>query len=208
MKVHGHPLSSCTRKILVTLAEKAATAELVVVDLLMGEHRAAPHVALHPFAMIPVLEDDGFVLYESRAILRYLDRRLPGPSLVPSDSRAVARMDQWLSVDQSYVAPHMSALVGERVVKTHLRAAPDAAKVAAAEDGLRRALAVIDRALAESRFLAGEALTLADISLMPYVAALPIVGASALVGGAPNVARWWEGVSARPSWTAATSAVG
>lgn len=203
MKLHGHPLSSCTRKVLVTLAEKGAKAELSVVDLLAGEHRGPAHVARHPFAMIPVLEDEGFVLYESRAILRYLDRKLPGVSLVPRDTREIARMDQWLSVNQSYVAPHVSALVAERVVKPKLGGPADAERISGAEAGLSRALGVLDAALRESPFLAGEAFSLADISLMPYVAALPLVGADALIGGVPNVARWWERVSSRPSWAAA-----
>ena len=65
---------------------------------------------------------------------------------------------------------------------------------------------ILGRALAETPFLAGDALSLADVSLMPYVAALPIVGAQGIVADTPHVARWWERVSARPSWTAATAA--
>src|SRR3954467_8994732 len=111
MKLHGHPLSSCTRKALITAAEHGATLELITVDLLVGEHKQPAHLARHPFGVIPVLDDDGFVLFESRAIIRYLDATLPGPALVPHEARARARMDQWLSVDQAYVAPRVSALV-------------------------------------------------------------------------------------------------
>src|SRR5258708_6995666 len=133
MKVYGHPLSSCTRKVLMTLAEKGVSATFVPVDLFVGEHKASAHVARHPFGMVPVLEDDGFVLYESRAILRYLDAKYAAPGLTPKAPRDVARMNQWLSVDQSYVAPHTKALAVERIVKKHEGIAPDPAVERAAE---------------------------------------------------------------------------
>src|SRR5690349_9913106 len=117
MKLFGNPFSSCTRKALIVLAEKRADATLVSVDLLQGEHKGPAHLARHPFGVIPVLDDDGFVLFESRAILRYLDARLPGPSLTPSGLRDRARMDQWLSVDQSYVAPPIRSLVMQTIVR-------------------------------------------------------------------------------------------
>src|ERR1043166_1074933 len=107
MKLYGHPLSSCTRKVRLTAAEKNAPLDLVPVDLFSGEHKQPAHLARHPFGVVPVLDDDGFLLYESRAIVRYLDARFAGPSLVPAEPRDRARMDQWLSVDQSYVAPHV-----------------------------------------------------------------------------------------------------
>jgi glutathione S-transferase len=200
MKVHGHPLSSCTRKVLVTLAEKGARADFQVVDLLADEHRTAAHRARHPFAKIPVLEDDGFVLYESRAILRYLDRRLPGPSLTPAQPRDAARMEQWLSVDQSYVAPHHQALVGERVVAKHAGRQPDAAKDRQAEEGLASALRVLDRALADAPYLAGDALSLADISLLPYVASLPTIDAAGLLVDLPHLRGWLGRQVERESW--------
>ena len=182
MKVYGHPLSTCTRKVLFLLAEKGARAELVHVDLFAGEHKSAAHVARHPFGVIPVLDDDGFVLFESRAMLRYLDDTLEGPRLTPSAPRAVARMQQWLSVDQSYVAPHVRALAMQRIVRKHEGLEPDAAAVDAAEAALAHALRVVDAALASDPFLAGDALSLADVSMLPYVAALPMMGADRLVG--------------------------
>jgi glutathione S-transferase len=200
MKLYGHPLSSCTRKVKMLLAEKGAEAEFVLVDLFEGAHKSAAHLARHPFGVVPVLDDDGFVLYESRAILRYLDTRLPGPSLVPTNPKEAARMAQWLSVDQSYVAPHTRALAVERVVKKHGGLPPDAQAVETAEKALRHALEVIDRALGESEHLAGRAFSLADISLVPYVASLPLIGAEHVTRDLPRLAAWKSRVEARPSW--------
>ena len=205
MKVYGHPLSTCTRKVFVTLAEKGLSAELFEVDLFTGQHKMPAHLARQPFGVIPVLEDDGFVLYESRAIVRYLDNRAPSRPLTPRSPKAMARMDQWLSVDQSYVAPHVRALAVERIVKKHAGTAPDEAAVAAAEEALRNAFRIFDRALEEGPFLAGESFSLADISLMPYVAALETVGSPALIDGLRRLGEWWSTVRARPSWKAASA---
>jgi glutathione S-transferase len=200
MKVHGHPLSSCTRKVLVTLAEKGEAAELIKVDLFTGEHKTSGHIAKHPFGVIPVLDDDGFMLFESRAIIRYLDARFPDKPLTPASPRDIARMDQWLSVDQSYVAPYTRALAVERILKKHQGRPADPANENAAEIALGAALGAIDRALEGRTFLAGEAFSLADISLMPYVASLPMIGAAHLMDDRSRLDAWWTRVRARDSW--------
>jgi glutathione S-transferase len=201
MKLYGHPLSSCTRKVKLTLAEKGAEADFVLVDLFEAAQKSDAHLARHPFGVVPVLEDEGFLLYESRAIIRYLDARLDGPSLVPSSARDVARMNQWMSVDQSYVAPHTRALAVERVLKKK----PDAQVVDASEKALRTAFTVFDRALASSDYLAGPWFSLADISLMPYVASLPMIEAEHTTRDLPRLGAWWARVSARSAWKRAIS---
>jgi glutathione S-transferase len=203
MKLYGHPLSPCTRKVKMTLAEKSAEAEFFLVDLFKGEHRSGAHLARQPFGVIPALEDDGFVLFESRAIIRYLDTRLGGPSLVPSTPWEAGRMAQWLSVDQSYVAPHTRTLAIERVAKSHEGTASDDEAVRGAEASLRRALDVIEGALETSAYLAGPTFSLADVSLAPYVASLPSLGVGAFLEERPRLAAWWRRVSERPSWSRA-----
>lgn len=205
MHIYGHPLSSCTRKVFVALAEKGADATLRPVDLLAHAQHQPEHLALHPFAKVPVMDDDGFVLYEACAIVRYVDARFPGPCLVPADPRARALMDQWLSVDQSYVKPHTKTLVAERVVKKHRGQAPDLEATRDAEAGLAKAFGVLDAALRDEPFLTGPTFSLADVSLVPYVASLPMVGAEALLERLPRLTDWWQRVSSRPSWKRASS---
>jgi glutathione S-transferase len=200
MKIYGHPLSSCTRKVLMTLAEKNESAEFQLVDLLTHAQHSAEHLARHPFAVVPVLDDDGFRLFESRAILRYLDARSGESSLTPKSKRDRARMDQWLSVDQSYVAPHLRTLAIERMLRKLDGLAPREELTKAAENSLESAFAILDDALASSEFLAGDSLSLADISLQPYVASLPMVQAPHVIESRPHLKAWHERMSARPSW--------
>jgi glutathione S-transferase len=205
MQLFGHPLSSCTRKVLFTAAEKGAPLEVTMVDLMVGAHKQPAHLARHPFGVVPVLDDDGFLVYESRAIARYLDARLPGPALTPPSARDRARMDQWMSVDASYIAPHTRALAVQRILRKHARQPIDEAAVADAEAALRRAFEVIDGALAGQRWLAGDVFSLADISLAPYLAALPMIGAAHASAELRNLGDWWTRVSARPAWQRLTA---
>lgn len=115
-------------------------------------------------------------------------------------------MDQWLSVDQSYVAPHVRTLAIQRVLRPRDGLAPEPAVVGEAERALGQAFAAIDRALAGARFLAGPAFSLADISLMPYVAGLAMVEAAHLLGDLRHLGRWWSEVSSRASWRRAIAA--
>jgi glutathione S-transferase len=194
------------RDVLITLAEKGAAASFTTIDLFEREQRTEAHLRRHPFGLVPVLEDDGHFLYESRAIIRYLDARLGGMRLSPSSPHEFALMEQWMSVDQSYIAPHTRTLAEERILKKREGRAPDAGAVLAAETALAQAFSVLNAALAEGApFLAGPSFSLADVSLMPHVASLPMIGAEGLLEGVPALAQWWSRVSARPSWAQALS---
>src|SRR4051812_24198150 len=100
MKIYGHPVSTCTRKVLMTLAETNTPYELQVVEFATAEHKKPPHLARQPFGQVPALQDGDFELYESRAICRYINDKAQG-SLVPRDLRDRARMEQWISVETS-----------------------------------------------------------------------------------------------------------
>jgi glutathione S-transferase len=86
---------------MAALEEKGASWRLAPV--VPGTMRSPEHLARHPFGRVPVLEHDGFSLYETQAILRYLDRTLPTPALSPSDARRLARMDQVMNINDWYL---------------------------------------------------------------------------------------------------------
>jgi glutathione S-transferase len=147
MKIYGHPWSINTRKVLLTLAEKGHEGELVLVDLPKGAHRLADHMARHPFGKVPVL-DDGFLLCETGAINRYLDRKLSGPRLVPEGAAGAARVDRWISMADSYFTPHAHPLIVETLFRRYLGGAPNASAIEAGRAGMQPALDVVDHALA------------------------------------------------------------
>lgn len=201
MKVYGHPMSTCTRKVLTVLAEKGHEAQLVLVDLLKGEHKQPAHMGRHPFGVIPVLEEaDGFSLYESRAISRYLDKTLSGPALTPAEPRALGLMEQFISVEHSYFSPVAMKIARENIIKKLHGAPPDQAIVDQARADMSKPFEVLDAALSQRPFLAGDSFSLADVMYMPYLEVLGMAGSSDLIARHKHVAAWWERIRGRPSW--------
>lgn len=199
IKIYGHPMSTCTRKVLMTLAETSTPYELTVVDFAKGEHKQEANLRRQPFGRVPALEDDGFELFESRAMCRYLNQKAGG-KLVPSDAKAQAKMEQWISVETSELTPNAMKFIYQYVFKRE----QDAATLEAAGKGLDASLAVMDRQLAHTPFLAGADFSLADICFMPYFEYAMMTPAKDIIAKHPHVTAWWSKVSERPTWQKAT----
>jgi len=193
----------------MTLAEKGHRAELVVVDIMKGEGHGAEHLARQPWGQIPVFEDDdGWQLYESRAICRYLDAKLSGPSLLPSDARQRALVEQWISIETSnFTAPAMK-IIYNLVFGKFFGKEPDMAAVEEGRKGVRKAVAVMERQLENRNFLVGDGLTLADIFFMPYIEYLAAGGELGLIDASERVGSWWRRLSERQTWLQASGRAG
>jgi glutathione S-transferase len=203
--IHSIPGSPFGRAVMATLEEKGAHYRLQPVT--PGTLKTPAHLALHPFGRIPVLEHDGFRLYETQAILRYLDRVLPAPALTPADPKHAARMDQVLNVCDWYLFQGCGSVIGfQRVVGPKLMGLK--ADEAAIEAAMPRASAVfaeLSRLLAEQAFFAGDALSLADLHVMPQVDFFTFTPEWAELGTAhANLVGWLKRMQARPSFAATT----
>lgn len=195
MKIFGHSVSTCTRKVLMTLAETNTPYELITVDLGKTEHKQQPYLGRQPFGQLPALEDGDVSLYESRAICRYINEKVGG-KLVPRDLVERALMEQWISIETSNFTPHAMKFVYEFTFKR-----PQAEGVIdAAGKGLDAALTVMEARLAKSPFLAGAELSLADICFMPYFEYAMGTPAKEIFAKYPRVMAWWNHASERPTW--------
>lgn len=195
IQLYGHPVSTCTRKVLTTLNELNLPFELQVVDFATGEHKKGTNLKRQPFGQVPAINDDGFELFESRAICRYLNNKAKG-SLAPTDIQELARMDQWLSIDQANFAPAAMKFIFHYVFKRP----QDQATLDSAGTTLETCLATMAETLSSHKYLAGDEFTLADIGFMPYVGYLMNTPVAETIKKYPAVVAWWERVSARPSW--------
>jgi glutathione S-transferase len=194
MKLFGHPMSTCTRKSLFTLHETNTPFEFELVDFAKGEHKQADHLARQPFGQVPALED-GFMLYESRAMMRYIDEKA-GHKLTPSDPQQRAMMEQWISVETSNFTPHVMKFIYHSIFKREQT--PEVLEAAGV--GIDRACDVLDAALAGKQYLCGDQLTLADICYAPYLEYAMGTDARDRILARSNVAAWWKRVSERPAW--------
>ena len=203
--VHTIPGSPFGRAVLIVLEEKGAAYRLAAVA--PGTLRSPEHTARHPFARVPVLEHDGFRLYETQAILRYLDRVLPAPSLTPADARRAARMDQLMAINDWYLFQGVANVIGfQRVVGPRLLGlTPDETAIAAAMPKARTVFIELSALLGRQPFFAGEAFTLADVLLAPQLDFLSATPEWAvLTADTPHLCAWLERVRARPSLEATT----
>jgi len=203
--VHTIPGSPFARAVLATLEEKGAAYRIA--PLAPGTTQSPEHLARHPFGRMPVLEHGDFRLYETQAILRYLDRVLPQPALTPADPRAAARMDQVMNINDWYLFQGVAnVVIFQRVIAPRLmNLEPDEAAIAAAMPKGRTVFTELARLLGEQEFFAGDTLSLADLMLAPAIGFFVDTPEWAELG-APhaNLVAWLARIEARASMKATT----
>jgi glutathione S-transferase len=198
--IHTVPGSPFARAAIATLVEK--NADWVLAAMQPGTHKQEPHLSRHPFGRIPVLEHDGFFVYETQAIVRYIDRALPHPSLTPSSPKDAARMDQMMNVNDWYLFQGVGSVIGfQRVVgPMFMGLKPDEAVIEAAMPKAHTVFAELSRALGNQDYYAGGNVSLADLMIAPQVDFLTVTPEwSKLSAGKNNLVAWLDRMRARPS---------
>jgi glutathione S-transferase len=203
--LHSIPGSPFGRACLIVLEEKGARYRFIPVA--PQQLRTPQHLARHPFGRVPVLEHGDFRLFETQAILRYLDRVLPASPLTPRDPQAAARMDQLMNINDWYLFHGVGNVIAfQRVVATRLMGkAADEAACAAAMPRAHQVIDALAHELAAQRFFAGAELSLADALLAPQLDMLSHTPEwSVLTRAHGNLTQWLERMNARPSMTKTT----
>ena len=197
--LHGYHYSVYNRIARLTLAEKGVAYERVEVNP-FDPAMPPTYLELHPFRRVPTLVHDGFALYETGAITRYVDRTFAGPALQPGSTRMLARMDQMMGIIDSYGYWPMV-----RQVYVHRVSGPAADEAQATQGlaGSAKVLAALEALAAPEAFLAGPALSLADLhvgAMIAYFTRAP--EGAATFDSYPRLAVWWANLSQRPSFAA------
>ncbi|WP_293373974.1 glutathione S-transferase family protein [Nevskia sp.] len=195
LRLHSHPFSTFARRIRIALIEKNIPCEQVTIDLASRQHRKPEYLTLNPYGRVPMLEDDGFLLYESSAILMYLEDEHPEPALVPAGAKGRAEVDMHLRLCDAQMAAHAGTIIFPKRFMPEAKWPLPAIAHASAE--ISKHLAILDRQLEGVDFLVHDRYTLADIAYIPFLQFLPIMVDAASVPA--NVARWSAALLARPS---------
>ena len=200
MRLYYHPLSSNSRRVVLTAIHLNVDIELVVVDLLKGEHKTPGYLRRNPNGRVPLLDDDGFTLWESHAIMQYLADGTPGQDLYPLDVKARADVNRWLFWSAYHFTPAVGFISRERVSKKMVGGAggPDPIEIARGEALLTAAAQVLDDHLARNAWIAQDKLTLADFAI-----ASPLMHTAAAelpVTGYANLQAWFARVQALEAW--------
>jgi glutathione S-transferase len=200
--IHGVPGSPYLRSALLGLEEKGAPYRLAVMRI--GTNRSEEHLKRQPFGRIPTLEHGDFSLYETQAILRYVDAVVPGPPLQPKDPRAAARMNQIVGIVDWYVFPSITVGVcAERLMSQIFWGRPaDEANVARALPAARLCIKELERLKGSAEFMAGDTLSIADLMLVPHVAFLRNTPEGVALLQGTSLEGWFARMSARASMQA------
>jgi len=199
--VYGMKASTCTQRILFTVAECNAKSDLVFheLDYLTGQHKSPEHLKRQPFGKVPAAEFEGVPFYESRAICRIIAEKNHSP-LIPTDLKKKAVFEQWASLESNTLSPQLDPIMLEAVFKQMMGGTLDAEKLAKAREGITKTLEVFNDQLGKADYIAG------DFSLVDVFQASNFQHLAKTETGKeifttyPNIAAWWKRLSARPAW--------
>jgi glutathione S-transferase len=199
MRLHHHPISSCSRRVLLTAVHLGVPLELELVDLGRGQQRDPSYLSLNPNAKVPTLVDGDLVLWESHAIQQYLAETTPGQTLLPTDPKGRADVNRWLFWSANHFTPAIGVLNRENMIKKLVGGGePDPAEVARGEQLFTDCARTLDAHLATREWVAQGRLTLADFALAaPLMSMIP---ARLPVADFGHVKRWFAQVQELEAW--------
>jgi glutathione S-transferase len=204
IKLHVFPLSPRAFKVLFVANHLGIDYEMVFVDFGKQIQKTPAFTALNPNQRMPVLEDDGYVLWESNAIVQYLASLKPESGLLPADLKARMTAVKWQFWESSHFDPACAIFMFERVVKPLFgRGEASADEIKRGEELMARLCPILDEALRNTRYVAGDTFTVADISL--GAALVSADQAEMPIEPYRGIQRWRTDLVALPGWKKAAA---
>ncbi len=200
--VHGIPGSPYVRSALLGFEEKQVPYRFAAMPF--GAARTSEYLRLQPFGRIPSMEHGDFCLYETQAILRYVDSLSPHSPLQPQAAKPAARMNQIVGIVDWYVFPQITVkITAERLMSQMFWGrGPDEEGVAKAVPAARVCVEELQRLMGTAPFLAGDSISIADLMLAPHLAMFRMTpeGQGLLQDSSLN--GWMDRMAARSSFQA------
>ena len=198
--IYGTEMSTYVRTARMAFEEKPAQYEQVDVSVVRGETKQPAHLARNPFGTVPSFEHDGMKIYETSALIRYIDQVYPGAKLTPDDPRDRARMNQIISIVDYHGYPSIISQIVLHRLLPQLVGGTDEKVIAAGTPRAKLVLSEIDRIKGGSKFLAGDQLSLADLYLAPVLFYLSLAPEASLIAPNKGLSAWWEAMQQRSSY--------
>jgi glutathione S-transferase len=195
IRIWGRKTSANVQKVMWAVAELGLAHERIDAGMQFGRHDELRR--MNPNALVPVLEDGPFSLWESSAIVRYLAGKHGRGSLMPTDAEAAAQADQWMEFSQTTLYPDIISTLFWGLIRS-AKADRNEAAIATAASRVGEKLAILDRHLQGRAYIMGDTLTMADIpagTLMYRYFTLPIARPAL-----PNVEAWYKRLQSRPAY--------
>ncbi|ESW18227.1 hypothetical protein PHAVU_006G023400 [Phaseolus vulgaris] len=202
VKVYGPDYGS-TKGVLLCLIEKEVEFETVHVDGFKGEHKQPEYLKMQPFGLFPVVQDGDYVLYESRAILRYFAEKYKnqGTDLLGKTVEDRGLVEQWLDVEAHNFTPPIYSLVKIYFASVLEGVPADPKAIKENEEKIEKYLDIYEKRLSQTKYLAGDFFSLADLNHLPFTSYLMNeMEKGFMVRERKHVSAWWDDISSRPSW--------
>lgn len=198
--LYGFDGSTYVRTVRMLMAEKGIDYDQVPVNVLEGEPRQPEHLARHPFGKVPVMDIDGIRIRETDAICRYLEDTRDGPSFIPGDAKDRARMNEAISLINSYGYGALVGVAGYHLFPDFIGGANDDARKAALAES-EKLLKLLMANKGSDTWLAGDKLSLADMLLGPIIFYVSLTPDADQVLGVADTGAWWDALNGVKSFT-------
>ena len=195
-------------RVMLTLEVKGLAYESKLLEFSTGDHKSAHYLKLNPRGKVPTLKDGGFVVYESLAIMSYLDRKYPNPPLFGTTAEETGLIWQAISECESYFAS-----AGDKVVRPLFfgKGLDKVDDIQQAAQAIRTELKTLDDRLSGGNWLVGETISAADIAIFPMIQLILRAASKAAAGPFnlqwlplakfyPHIAEWCERIEALPNF--------
>ena len=206
MKVYTHLASPNCVAVHALAGELGLELQREIVDLFEQANLNSGFLAIDPNGLVPTLEDDGYFLWETTAILQYLAATHGDSSWLPQDERARANVTRWQVWGVAHWQPVLQTFIFQNLFK-RLRGLGDADPeiIAEAAPKLQKYAAILESSLCEREWLCGDQISVADLTIGAYLiysdpARIPLVLY-------PRLGAWWSRLRRRPAWVAAESEI-
>lgn len=229
LELYHAPISTCSQKVRLVLAEKNLEWKSHVISFSAAEHLSENYLAINPNGVVPTLIDGGDAIIDSSVINEYLEDVYPQKPVRPKDAKATARMRAWRQyIDEvptpairppsfnAYFVPIWSQLSDEQFLayterlplRKHFyrkmgRTGFPADVIAESLDKLGQTLGRMEQALASGPWLVGDDYTLADVSITATIVRMEDLGLSHMWQDRPRVTGWYDRIRARPNFAIA-----
>ncbi|NND65665.1 MAG: glutathione S-transferase family protein [Gammaproteobacteria bacterium] len=189
LKIYGHPISSRVNKVTMCAKALGIDYELEEIDIMNDENKTEAFLGISPAGKIPAIEDQGFAMFESNAIMKYLARKVNSP-LYPTEARKQCTVDQWLDFVAQHIDLHIGSLLLNKVFFPKMGVEVDQMALKEKPGFIHRFLGVIDKQLDKNNYLAGDDLTIADICLLSALQPIELIEID--LADYPNIANWHQ----------------
>jgi glutathione S-transferase len=197
MILYEMAMSPNCKRARIGLAETGAPYETREINLIAGEQKSPEYKKIHPLGRVPVLADDGVIVWESGAILLYLAEKFPDARLIPTSLAGRGAAYQWLTFGETSIHGYMGPM-GFQI----LRKPPDKRDQGILDRGRKRmpeVLAMLDAQLAGKEYIVGD-FSVADAACAPWLDIAPGLGIE--LAPYANVTAWMDRMRGRASWSA------